>query len=194
MNNQKYFDEKKATDGIKIFLEAFGLDLKSDGLIETPMRIVNAYKEFLGGNEDDNEKILSTTFITKYEDMVIVKDIPFVSICEHHFLPFWGEAHVSYLPKGKVVGLSKIARLVDNIAKQPQIQERLTREIADIIQNYLNTDGVAVVIKAQHSCMSFRGVKKSGVELITSAMNGNFRNDAKTRNEFISMINMATSI
>jgi GTP cyclohydrolase I len=190
MNKKNEFNEKNAIAGIKMFLEAFDLDLKSDGLEGTPKRIVNAYKEFLSGDPALNKEILATEFVEEYEDMVNVIDIPFISICEHHFLPFWGKAHVSYLPKGKVVGLSKIARLVDNVAKQPQIQERMTRQIAQILQTALETDGVAVVVKAEHSCLSFRGIKKTGTQLITSSMKGNFRNDAKTRSEFMSMISL----
>ena len=190
MNQKKEFNEKNATAGIKMFLEAFDLDLKSDGLEDTPKRIVKAYKEFLSGDPSLNKQILATDFVEEYEDMVNIIDIPFISICEHHFLPFWGKAHVSYLPKGKVVGLSKIARLVDNVAKQPQIQERMTRQIAQILQEALETDGVAVVVKAEHSCLSFRGIKKTGTQLITSSMKGTFRNDAKTRSEFMSMLSL----
>ncbi|MBR74087.1 MAG: GTP cyclohydrolase I FolE [Dehalococcoidaceae bacterium] len=184
----KKFDEKKAMDGITMFLQAYGVDLNEPGLQETPRRIVQAYKEFLSGDNELNTKILSTDFIQQYDEMIVVRDIPFVSMCEHHFLPFWGKAHVSYLPKGKVVGLSKVARLVENIARQPQIQERMTKQVADSIENTLETDGVGVVITAEHSCLSFRGIKKHGSTMITSAMNGNFRTDAKTRSEFMSII------
>ncbi len=184
----KKFDEKKAMDGITMFLQAYGVDLNEPGLEETPRRIVQAYKEFLSGDNELNPKILSTDFIQQYDEMIVVRDIPFVSMCEHHFLPFWGKAHVSYLPKGKVVGLSKVARLVENIARQPQIQERMTKQIADSIEETLETDGVGVVIAAEHSCLSFRGIKKHGSTMITSAMNGNFRTDAKTRSEFMSII------
>ena len=184
----KKFDEKKAMDGITMFLQAYGVDLNEPGLQETPRRIVQAYKEFLSGDNELNTKILSTDFIQQYDEMIVARDIPFVSMCEHHFLPFWGKAHVSYLPKGKVVGLSKVARLVENIARQPQIQERMTKQVADSIENTLETDGVGVVITAEHSCLSFRGIKKHGSTMITSAMNGNFRTDAKTRSEFMSII------
>jgi GTP cyclohydrolase I len=189
----KNFDEEKAIRGITMFLEAYGIDLNEPGLQETPRRIAKAYKEFLSGDNALNTTILSTDFIQKYDEMIVVRDISFVSMCEHHFLPFWGKAHVSYLPKGKVVGLSKVARLVENIARQPQIQERMTKQIADSIEANLATDGVGVVIAAEHSCLSFRGIKKHGATMITSAMNGNFRNDAKTRSEFMSIIEVGIS-
>ena len=186
----KKFDEKKALEGIIMFLEANDIDLSQSGLSETPKRIVKAYQEFLSGDNDLNKNILSTDFIQQYDEMIVVKDIPFVSMCEHHFLPFWGKAHVSYLPKGKVVGLSKIARVVYNVAGQPQIQERMTKDIADSIEKNLETSGVGVVVTGEHSCLSFRGIKKHGATMITSAMNGNFRSDAKTRSEFLSIIDV----
>tara|TARA_Y100001970_G_C14240525_1_gene864641 strand:- start:1349 stop:1924 length:576 start_codon:yes stop_codon:yes gene_type:complete len=189
----KNFDEEKAMRGITMFLEAYDVDLNDPGLRETPRRIVKAYKEFLSGDNALNPTILSTDFIQQYDEMIVVRDISFVSMCEHHFLPFWGKAHVSYLPKGKVVGLSKVARLVENIARQPQIQERMTKQIADSIEETLATDGVGVVIVAEHSCLSFRGIKKHGAAMITSAMNGNFRKDAKTRSEFMSIIEVGIS-
>ena len=189
----KNFDEEKAINGITMFLEAYDIDLNDPGLKETPRRIVKAYEEFLSGDNALNPTILSTDFIQQYDEMIVVRDISFVSMCEHHFLPFWGKAHVSYLPKGKVVGLSKVARLVENFARQPQIQERMTKQIADSIEENLLTDGVGVVIVAEHSCLSFRGIKKHGATMITSAMNGNFRTDAKTRSEFMSLIEAGIS-
>ena len=188
----KQFDENKAITGMTMFLESYGIDLSQSGLADTPKRIVKAYSECLSGDSKFNQDILSTDFVKQYDVMIVIRDIHFISICEHHFLPFWGRAHVSYLPKGTVVGLSKVARLVENIAHQPQIQERMTKQIADTLEDVLKTDGVGVVIVAEHSCLSFRGIKKYGASMVTSAMNGNFRKDAKTRSEFMSIIDIGS--
>lgn len=174
---------------IEGMLLAIGEDPKREGLLDTPKRVVKSWKELYAGYKEDPAEILSTVFKDgSCEEMVILKDISFTSMCEHHMLPFIGKAHVAYLPNGQVVGLSKLARLVECYAKRLQIQEKMTKEIADAIQEHLKPLGVAVIIEAHHQCMSCRGIKKSGTIMITSSMLGNFRKEPATRAEFLSLV------
>lgn len=179
-------DESAPTSNVRRILQYIGEDPNRDGLKETPHRVVKALKEMTGGYKEKPEDILSKTFDEPYDEVVISSGIPFTSLCEHHMLPFSGTADVGYIP-GKVVGLSKLARLVDCFARRLQIQEKMTRQIADSIQTALQARGVAVVIKAEHSCMACRGVKKSGTKMVTSAMLGAFRDKPEARQEFLAL-------
>lgn len=174
------------TDAVVRLLQYIGEDPKRDGLKRTPARVARALREMTQGMREDPEIILSVTFDQLYDEVIILRDIPFVSLCEHHMLPFSGTVDIGYIP-GKVVGLSKLARLVDCFSQRLQIQERLTVQIAESIKQYLNALGVAVVVKAVHSCMSCRGVKKTGAEMVTSAMLGVFREKTEARAEFLSL-------
>lgn len=174
---------------VRRMLAAIGEDPDREGLRDTPKRVVKSWKELFGGYTQSPAEILSTVFEDgACEEMVILKDIEFQSTCEHHMLPFLGKAHVAYIPKGKVVGLSKLARLVDCFGKRLQIQEKMTKQIAAAINENLKPAGVAVVIEAHHQCMSCRGVKKQGTTMITSAMSGAFMEDPAARAEFMSLI------
>lgn len=165
-----------------------GLDPADEGLAETPRRIADMYIELFQGLWQDPREVLNVTFDENHDEMVILRDIPFYSMCEHHFLPFHGQAHVGYLPDGKIVGLSKLARAVEVFARRPQVQERLTSQIADCIEDVLGAKGVGVVISAEHLCMTARGVRKPGSSMVTSAMRGRFRSDMSTRSEFLRLI------
>lgn len=169
-------------------LAAVGEDPTRDGLRDTPARIARMYEEIFAGLNEDPVEILGVTFEESYDEMVILREIPFYSMCEHHLLPFHGQAHVGYLPNGKIVGLSKIARAVDVFARRPQVQERLTGQIADCIEDVLGAKGVGVVIEAEHLCMTMRGVRKPGATMVTSAMRGRFREEVNTRQEFLGLI------
>jgi GTP cyclohydrolase I len=179
--------DENAIVGVKMILRALGEDPERDGLRDTPKRVVKALKEMTTGYVEDPATILGTTFDVPYDEMIILKDIPFVSMCEHHMLAFKGTAAVGYIPTGRVVGLSKLARVVDTFAKRLQVQERLTSDIAHAIQEHVAASGVGVVIKSHHTCMSNRGVKKTG-EMVTSVMLGSFRAEPETRNEFLKLI------
>jgi GTP cyclohydrolase I len=183
-------DTQKIESGFRLILEGLGEDPQREGLLKTPARVAKMYAELLSGLADttpENE-ILSAQFTEKYDEMVILRDIPFVSLCEHHFLPFVGRAHVAYIPSSRIVGLSKLARVVDYYARRPQVQERLTGQIAHLIQRTLEPQGVGVVLEAEHSCMTLRGVKKQGSKMLTSCLLGNFKSNPTTRAEFMSLI------
>lgn len=184
-------DKPKIERAIRDILEAIGEDPNREGLIDTPKRIANMYEEIFGGIKQDEKKHLEVFFQEEqHEELVLVKDIPFYSTCEHHLVPFYGKAHVAYIPKaGKLTGLSKLARVVDTVAKRPQLQERLTSSIANAIVEKLDPIGVLVVIEAEHMCMTMRGIKKAGSQTITSAVRGIFKTDAKSRAEALSLIN-----
>lgn len=169
-------------------LEAIGEDPSREGLRETPARIGRMYAELFEGLRVNPRDYLSTTFAVDHDEMVILKDIPFYSICEHHLMPFHGVAAVGYIPDGKIVGLSKLARVVEGFARRPQIQEQLTGQVADTLMDVLEPDGVAVVIEAEHLCMTQRGVKKPGSRMVTSATRGAFRKNDVTRAEFLSLV------
>jgi GTP cyclohydrolase I len=172
-------------------LEAIGDDPGREGLLETPRRISEMYEEIFGGLLIDPTEYLKVGFEVAHDEMVILRNIPFYSMCEHHFLPFHGEAHVGYVPDGRVVGVSKLARVVDGFARRPQIQEQLTSQVAEAIMETLHPDGVAVVIEAEHLCMTMRGVKKPGSRMVTSAMRGQFKRSSVTRAEFLSLVHGA---
>lgn len=182
-------DEKLMHEYLRKFLSYIGDSSEREGLLDTPKRVVKSWKELYVGYAQDPKEILSTVFKDgTCDEMVILKDIEFTSMCEHHVLPFIGKAHVAYLPKGKVVGLSKLARLVDCFGKRLQIQEKMTQQIANAIDKYLKPRGVAVVIEAHHQCMSCRGVGKKNTTMITSSMLGAFRKDHSARSEFLNLI------
>ena len=186
--NVKGVDQAGVAEAVRRILEAIGEDPTREGLRETPRRIAEMYEELFAGLHQDPREVLSTSFQESHREMVILKNIPFYSLCEHHFLPFHGRAHVGYVPEGRIVGASKIARAVDILARRPQLQERLTGQIADAIMEGLSPDGVAVVIEAEHLCMTMRGVQKPGTTLVTSAIRGGFRRRAVTRSEFLALV------
>ncbi|MCI0385277.1 GTP cyclohydrolase I FolE [Streptomyces sp. CNQ085] len=183
------FDEKRAENAIRELLIAVGEDPDREGLRETPARVARAYREIFAGLRQRPEDVLTTTFDLGHDEMVLVKDIELLSSCEHHLLPFHGVAHVGYIPadSGKITGLSKLARLVEVFARRPQVQERLTTQIADSLMEILEARGVIVVIECEHMCMTVRGVRKPGAKTITSAVRGQLR-DPATRAEAMSLI------
>jgi len=181
-------DQERIARAVREILEAIGEEPGREGLLETPRRIAETYAELFSGLHQDPQEVLSTGFQESHKEMVILKNIPFYSLCEHHFLPFHGRAHVGYVPEGRTVGASKIARALDILAHRPQLQERLTSQIADSIMEGLAPDGVAVVIEAEHLCMTMRGVQKPGTLLVTSAIRGGFRRRAVTRSEFLALV------
>lgn len=182
-------DKKKIETAVRMILEAIGEDPDREGLRDTPARVARMYEEIFCGLEQDPREHLQILFDEGHEEMVLVKDIPFYSMCEHHLLPFFGKAHVAYIPRGgKITGLSKLARTVETIAKRPQLQERLTGAIADMIMECLNPQGVLVVVEAEHMCMTMRGVKKPGSLTVTSAVRGVFKTSEATRAEVMALI------
>jgi len=181
-------DLERIQRAVSEILAAIGEDPGREGLKKTPARVAQMYAEVFEGLSQDPDVVFATTFEEKYDEMVLLKDIPIQSMCEHHLLPFTGLAHVAYVPDGRVAGVSKLARVVDLFAKRPQVQERLTEQIADFIDSRLETKGVAVVIEATHSCMTIRGVKKPGSRMVTSAMRGCFLRDPRSRYEVLSLI------
>lgn len=184
------YDEKKAQKAIKMLLESFGEDLNREGIRRTPERVAEFYKEALSGNGIDPLKEVSVHYTTEnHEEIVLVKDIDFHSLCEHHLLPFFGKAHIAYIPKkDKIIGISKLIRLTEVFANRLQVQERLTKQIADTIMKAVDPHGVMVVLEAEHLCMTMRGVKKPGSKMITSAMRGIFLKDVRTRAEALSLL------
>ena len=181
-------DHDRIERAVREILTAIGDDPDREGLRETPERVARMYEEITSGYEMDAIEILDTQFDEDHQEMVTVRDVSFFSICEHHLLPFFGTAHVAYIPRGRVVGISKLARAVEVFAKRPQVQERLTSQVADAIMTALDPEGVAVVMKAEHLCMSMRGVRKPGTSVVTSAMRGEFRSSVATRTEFLSLL------
>lgn len=182
-------DQEKIARAVKMILEAIGEDLDREGLRATPQRVAKMYAEVFAGIDLNPREHLQTCFCEKHDEMILVKDIPFYSMCEHHLLPFYGKAHVAYIPdQGRVVGLSKLLRVTDIVARRPQLQERLTSNVADIIMDELKPKGVVVVVEAEHLCMSIRGIKKPGAITITSAVRGLFRTNPSSRGEVFSLI------
>ena len=183
-------DRDKIEQGVRLILEGIGENPEREGLLDTPRRVADMYAEIFAGIGDDPGEHFHVTFNEGHREMVLVRDIPLYSVCEHHLLPFVGRAHVAYIPgaDGRICGLSKLARVVDVFAKRPQVQERLTSQIAETIVEYLEPAGVIVVIEAEHLCMSMRGVKKPGAETVTSAVRGIFERSAATRAEAMSLI------
>ncbi len=181
-------DYVRAEAAVRELLLALGEDPDREGLVDTPRRVVAAFAETLGGREVDIPSLLSVGFEEGHDEMVILRDVPFFSTCEHHLIPFHGIAHVGYVPNGRVVGLSKLARLVDAVARRPQLQERLTAQIADMLMETLQPQGAGVAVEAEHLCMQMRGIKKPGSRMLTSAMRGSFREQQETRAEFLSLV------
>jgi len=173
---------------VRDILVAVGEDPDREGLLETPSRVARMYAEVFAGLRQNPAELLRKTFTQKYDEMVCVNDITFESMCEHHLLPFIGKAHVAYLPNGKIVGLSKLARVVEVVSRRPQVQERITEIVADLIEQELHPKGVGVVLEAEHFCMCMRGVRKPGSLTVTSAMRGSFKSNHSTRMEFMSII------
>ncbi|GAA0239492.1 GTP cyclohydrolase I FolE [Metaclostridioides mangenotii] len=185
-------NKDKIRNAVRDILEAIGEDPTREGLVDTPDRVVRMYEEIFSGlNEDASEHLKVVFHDEDHEELVIVKDIPFYSYCEHHLVPFFGKAHIGYIPKaGRLTGLSKIARVVETLAKRPQLQERITKEVADLIMTELKPYGVLVVIEAEHMCMTMRGVRKPGSKTITSAVRGVFEKDLAVRSEAMSLLTM----
>ncbi len=183
-------NQEKIKRAMATIIEAIGEDPTRESIRDTPQRVAEMYAELFSGLDINPSTELAVDFEEGYEEMVILRDIPFHSMCEHHLLPFYGVAHVGYIPSpgGRVVGVSKLARVVEICARRPQLQERMTKQIADAIFETLQPDGVGVVIEAEHLCMIMRGIKKPGTKVITSAVRGNFRSKVATRNEFLSLI------
>lgn len=189
LTGENAFDLPAITNSVREILIAIGEDPEREGLVHTPERVARAYQEILGGyNTDPVQLVNGALFTVDYDEMVIVKDIEYYSLCEHHMLPFFGKAHVAYVPKGKVLGLSKIPRIVDMFAHRLQVQERMTQQIAEFIQEVIDPWGVGVVIDGQHLCMMMRGIKKEQAKMTTSAMLGGFRRRLETRMEFLNRI------
>ncbi|MGI4861691.1 MAG: GTP cyclohydrolase I FolE [Janthinobacterium lividum] len=187
---------EEAEAAVRVLIRWAGDDPQREGLVDTPARVVRSYEEFFAGYAVDPADLLQRTFseVDGYDEMVVLKDIRFESYCEHHMVPIIGKAHIAYLPDKRVVGLSKLARLVDAFAKRLQIQEKMTVQIADMLDTTLNPKGVAVILEASHQCMSTRGVHKAGASMVTSRMLGAFRDDASTRREFLAIIGQSTGI
>ena len=181
-------DIERISKAVKEILLAVGEDINRDGLRKTPERVARMYVELLAGMREDPKEHLRSVFTESYDEIVLLRDIPFYSICEHHLMPFIGSAHVAYLPKGRVLGVSKLARIVDTYARRLQSQERLTYQIADFIMDSLKPQGAAVVLEASHSCMTIRGIQKPGSVMVTSALRGIFRKDPKSRSEVLSLM------
>jgi GTP cyclohydrolase I len=181
-------DSKRIEKAVREILLAVGEDVERDGLKKTPERVAKMYAELLAGMQEEPKQHLRSVFTENYDEIVLLREIPFYSICEHHLMPFIGSAHVAYLPSGAVLGISKLARIVDCFARRLQSQERLTYQIADFIMNNLKPQGVAVVLEASHSCMTIRGIKKPGSLMVTSALRGIFKRDPKSRSEVMSLM------
>lgn len=182
-------DHEKIEEAVRMIIAAIGDDPNREGLLDTPKRVARMYEEVFQGLDQDPKSYFATIFGEDHEELVLVKDIPFYSMCEHHLIPFYGSAHIGYIPKGgKVTGLSKLARAVETVAKRPQLQERITSTIADSMVETLTPHGVIVVIEAEHMCMTMRGVKKPGAKTVTSAVRGVFENDSASRAEVFSLI------
>ena len=181
-------DHARIERAVREILTAVGEDPDREGLLETPARVARMYAELFSGLHDDPKKHLRKFFTEKYDEIVLVRDISFNSVCEHHLLPFMGKAHIGYAPDGKVIGLSKLARVVEVVARRPQVQERMTETIADLLVDELNVKGVAVVVEATHTCMTIRGIRKPGSLAVTSAMRGIFRSNLSSRNEVMTLI------
>jgi len=193
-SNPSGVDTQRIKKAVKEILIAIGEDPNRAGIVETPDRVAKMYEEIFAGMHRDIQDDIKTFVEDGNDEMILIGDIPFYSMCEHHLLPFFGKAHVAYVPtRGKILGLSKVARIVDTLSRKPQLQERLTSEIADTIQKAVNADAVCVVIEAEHLCMTMRGIRKPGSKTVTSAMRGRCRSDARTRAEALALINRPRS-
>ena len=188
--SRQNMDLPKIENAVRDILEAIGEDPNREGLLETPQRVARMYAEVFAGLHRDINKDIKTFHGEGNDEMILIGDIPFYSMCEHHLLPFHGKAHVVYIPKdGKIFGLSKVARIVDTLSREPQLQEKLTSEIADAIEKAVDARSVCVVLEAEHLCMTMRGIRKPGSKTVTSAMRGGCRSDIRTRNEALALIN-----
>ncbi|MFN0199755.1 MAG: GTP cyclohydrolase I FolE [Planctomycetaceae bacterium] len=189
MSEPKPIDQPRIANAVREILSAIGEDPDRAGLMETPDRVARMYAELFSGLHTDSSRHLKKTFQERYDELVLVRDISFNSMCEHHLLPFMGVAHVGYLPSGKVVGLSKLARVVEEVSHKPQVQERMTHQIADLVNLELEAKGVIVVIEATHTCMTIRGIRKPGSLTVTSAVRGLFKSNQSSRAEAMALIN-----
>ena len=187
-NNAQQVDKNRIEKAVKEILLALGEDVSREGLRNTPVRVAKMYSELLAGMKHDPKEHLKSVFSEEYDEIVLLRDIPFYSICEHHLMPFIGTAHVAYLPRGKVLGVSKLARIVDCFARRLQVQERLTVQIADFLMDNLKPLGVAVILEASHSCMTIRGAKKPASVMVTSVLRGQFKSDPRSRSEVLSLM------
>lgn len=181
-------DLERIAAAVREVLIGVGEDPDREGLEATPMRVARMYAEVFSGLHEDPRQHLKTFFTEQYDELVVLRDIPFHSMCEHHLLPFAGKAHVAYLPDGRIVGISKLARVVEAFGRRPQVQERMTSQIADLLMEELNAKGVAVIVQASHLCMTCRGVKKPGTVMVTSALRGRCKSDARTRSEVMMLL------
>ena len=186
--NNNHVDTQKIENAVREILAAIGEDPQREGIRNTPARVARMYAELLAGMREDPKEHIKGLFTENYDEIVLLRDIPFYSICEHHLMPFIGSAHVAYLPKGKVIGVSKLARVVDCFARRLQVQERLTDQISDFLMESLKPLGVAVVLEASHSCMTIRGIKKPGSIMVTSSLRGTFKSDPRSRGEIMSLM------
>jgi GTP cyclohydrolase I len=189
LENRGHVDKPRIERAVREILSAIGEDPDRDGLLETPARVARMYAELFGGLHVDPARHLQKTFQETYDELVLIRDITFNSMCEHHLLPFIGTAHVGYIPRGSVVGISKLARIVEEISRRPQVQERMTQQIADLLVSELDPKGAIVVVEAEHSCMTIRGIRKPGAVTITSAVRGLFKKNESSRAEAMSLIN-----
>lgn len=181
-------DREKIKKGVRLILEGIGEDIERAGIKDTPERVAKMYEEIFAGLKEPGEEILRPIEGESHDEMILIKDIPFYSVCEHHLLPFIGKAHIAYVPSGKIVGLSDLVKVLEHFAKRPQVQERLTTQLADTIMERLKPKGAMVIIDADHLCMSMRGIKKPGSSTVTSAVRGIFRSKASTREELLQLI------
>ena len=181
-------DKKRIEDAVASIILALGEDPAREGLVDTPRRVAEMYTEFFSGLDQDPSEVLSTDFQEGHRDVVVLRDVPFFSICEHHFLPFYGSAHIGYVPSGRVVGASKLARSLDVLARRPQLQERLTDQLVDTLYSTIQPEGVTVVLSAEHMCISLRGAHKPGSKIVTSASRGSLRTNEATKREFLAML------
>lgn len=189
VNSHVSDNREKVEYHVKEILKLIGENVEREGLLETPARVTRMYEEIFGGYSVDPRDVLGVTFDEQHEELVIVKDIVYYSQCEHHMAPFFGKAHIGYIPSGKIAGLSKLARLVEAVTRRLQVQERITSQIADILDEVLVPNGVMVVVEGEHLCMCARGVKKPGSKTVTSAVRGQFRQSAALRSEFLELLN-----
>ncbi|MCJ7837304.1 GTP cyclohydrolase I FolE [Cuneatibacter sp. NSJ-177] len=181
-------DKKKIEEAVRLYLEGIGEDVSREGLLETPSRIARMCEEVYGGLDEDADVHLAKQFTVENNEMVLEKDITFYSMCEHHLLPFYGKAHIAYIPNGKVVGLSKLARTVDVFARRPQIQEKMSVQIADALERNLKPQGVMVMVEAEHTCMTMRGIKKPGSKTVSTVARGAFRDNFELQKMFMDMV------
>lgn len=186
----KHVDLVRIEKAVGEILLAVGEDPKREGLVGTPRRVANMYAELLAGMHHDPKEHVTKVFHEDYDEIVLLRDVPFYSVCEHHMMPFIGKIHIAYLPDGKVLGVSKLARIVDCFARRLQVQERLTSQVADFLMDNLKPKGVAIVVEASHSCMTIRGIKKPGSVMVTSALRGIFIRDPKSRSEILSLMHV----